>query len=492
MKRILLNIAFILCALNLSAVEIPTRCQVGAANMPEEIAPIVAPFAMPQLMPPVFPDRTVNVAKKGAKQGKFATKIIQKTIDELSQKGGGTVIVPAGKWLTGRITLKSNINLHLEQGSELHFSGDIKDFLPVVFTRNEGIEMYSLGALVYANSAENIAITGKGKLIAAGNDCEIFRSVEMDVAVESSVPETLPLEERVFDGKHGTPIFLPMFFAPINCKNILVEGVTFEKSIFWNIVPQYCENIIIRGVTVNSAGHGRTDGIDIESSRNVLIEYVTLSCGDDCFTIKSGRGEDGLRVNRPSENMVIRYSNTLKGAGGVTCGSETAGMIRNLYVHDCVFEGVHNGLYFKTRRPRGGGGEHLFYERIRIDIPGSAFRWDMLGSRKWVGDLAERLPAQPVSSLTPVYRNISIKDVIVENCLQLISATAIPESPLSEVTISNLTAKCKDMMRVQDVNGLTIENAVIQAENTNLSITGGQNILFKNVQLKQKKASKLQ
>lgn len=484
MKKPISIIFFCLLNVCLWSKEIPISNQVGAENMPKEIAPIYAPFEMPQLKRPVFSDRTKCIAKQGAEQRILCTHIIQKAIDDLNKKGGGTVIIPAGKWLSGRILLKSNINLYLEEGAELYFSGEIKDYLPVVLTRHEGVEMFSLGALIYANNAENIAITGKGKLVAAGNECEIYRKMPgISADIEKMVPEKLPLEKRIYDGKNGMPIFIPMFFAPINSKNILVEGVTFEKSIFWNIVPQYCENIIIRGVTVNSVGHGRTDGIDIESSRNVLIEYTTLSTGDDCFTIKSGRGEDGLRVNKPSENIVIRYSKTLEGAGAVTCGSETAGMIRNLYVHDCVFEGTYNGLYFKTRRPRGGGGENLYYERIRFNIPGPAFRWDMLGSKKWVGDLAERLPAQPIGPLTPVYRNILIKDIIVENCQQLINATAIPESPLNGVLINNLIGKSKTIMQLQDVNGLVIVNSFIHSESADVSITDSRNIMLINVKL---------
>ncbi|MDR2914864.1 MAG: glycoside hydrolase family 28 protein [Tannerella sp.] len=483
MRNLILFVLLTMYPVCTIAADIPARNQVGAANMPNEIAPVYAPFEMPQPERPIFPEQTENIARNGAKQGKLSTASIQKTIDKLSQTGGGTVIIPAGKWLTGRITLKSNINLHLEEGAELYFSGEIKDYLPVVFTRNEGIEMYSLGALIYANGAENIAITGKGKLIAAGDDCEIYKRQMAGAAVEVFIPDALPIEKRIYDGKDGAPIFLPMFFAPINSKNILVEGVTFEKSIFWNIVPQYCENIIIRGVTVNSAGHGRTDGIDIESSGNVLIEYCTLSCGDDCFTIKSGRGEDGLRVNRPAENIVIRYSNTLQGAGGVTCGSETAGMIRNLYVHDCVFEGTHNGFYFKTRRPRGGGGENLHYERIRLNIPGPAFKWDMLGSRRWVGELADRLPARDITPLTPKYQNISFKDIIVENCAELISATGIPESPIIGVLISNMNAQCDKLITISDVDGFAIANSNIQSKKPDVSIADGRNIMLINTKL---------
>ena len=481
MRTFFIILLFILSPVWVISQEVPTRNEVGASRLPDTIAPIVAPFNMPQLVPPMFPDRTVSITAKGAKQGKLSTSAIQKAIDELSRKGGGTVVVPAWKWFAGRITLKSNINLRLDENAELHFSGEIKDYLPVVFTRNEGIEMYSLGALIYANGAENIAITGKGKLIGPGNKCEIFREHRLETSIEYFVPDTIPTEKRIYDGKDGRIIFLPMFFAPVHSSNILVEGVTFENSIFWNIVPQYCENIIIRGVTVNSAGHARTDGIDIESSRNALIEYCTLNCGDDCFTIKSGRGEDGLRANRPSENIVVRYSWAQKGAGSVTCGSETAGMIRNVYVHDCVFDGTHNGILFKTRRPRGGGGENLYYERIRLNIPGPAIKWDMLGSKRWVGDLADRVPAQPFNELTPIYRDIIFRNIVVENCRQLIDLIGIPESPVTGVLINRMDAKCDKLVKLQDTDGFVITNSTIRSSCDSVSITDGRNIMFVNV-----------
>lgn len=483
MKKFLISTLSVLCAAFSHAKGIPTSNQVGATNMPAEIALIEAPFNMVHLVRPIFPERTVNIAKQGAKQGKLSTPAIQKAIDELSRKGGGTVIIPPGNWLTGRITLKSNINLHLEKGAELHFSGDIKDYLPVVLTRNEGVELYSLGALIYANNAENIALTGEGKLIGPSKECEIYRQQMRDKVIEQFIPDEHAVEQRIYDGKNGKPVFLPMFFSPIHCANVLVEGVTFEETLFWNVVPVYCEKVIIRGITVNSVGIPRGDGIDIDSSRDVLIEYSTLDCGDDCFTIKAGRCEDGLRVNKPSENIVIRYCLAKRGPGGVTCGSETAGMIRNLYVHDCVFENTHNGFYFKTRRSRAGGGENLTFERIRLISPSVVFRWDMLGSARYVGNLAERLPARPIGPLTPVYRHLLFKDVVVESCQQLIDATGIPESPLSGVTITNMNAKCKNLMKVQDVDGLVIVNSSIQTENANASVTDGQNIMLINVKL---------
>lgn len=436
MKRIILAIASSLFLLAASAQK----------PMPEQIEPIKSPFKMPQLKRLEFPSRSLSITKTGARLQRLSTAAIQRAIDKVARQGGGHVIVPAGSWLTGRIQLRSNVDLHLEAGAELRFSGDIRDYLPVVATRNEGIDVMSLGAMIYADGAENIALTGAGKLIAPARDCEMSKRAEGGIM--ESVGD-VPLARRVYDGADGGKVFLPVFFGPIHCRNVMVEGVTFERSIFWNIVPCYCENIIIRGVTVSSHGLGRTDGIDIDSSVNALIEYTTLDCGDDCFTLKSGRGKDGRTVRRPTENVVIRYCTVKRGAGGVTIGSETAGMVRNVYMHDCVMEAPSNGFYFKTRRPRGGGGENMWFERIRVSAK-SAFTWDMLGSATYVGKAAQRLPKPDVTDMTPVYRNLYFKDITVDNCTRLIKATGLPESPIENVRIENLRSDNHDM-QLQDV-----------------------------------------
>ena len=460
---------------------IPTIDEVGALKMPADIAPIKAPFTMPQLQRPTFPDRSISIIDKGAKEGQIATRQIQAAIDDLNQQGGGTVYVPAGKWNTGRISLKSNVNLHLEQGAELHFSGEIKDYRPAVFTRNEGVEVMSLGACIYANGQENIAITGKGKLVGPPKDSPVrTRYMNVDV-IENVVPHDKPVSERVYEGYNNEFIFLPMFISPINCKNVLIEGISLENTPFWNIVPVYCDRVIIRGVTVNSVGIPRGDGIDIESTRNVLIEYCTLSCGDDCFTMKAGRGEDGMRVNKPTENVVVRFCLAREGHGGITVGSETAGVIRNLYVHDSVFDDTGVGIRFKTRRPRGGGGENLYYERIRMSLRDDAFRWDMLGSKMYVGELATRLPALKVNRLTPFFRNIVAKDFIIEKAKSLIRIDGIPESPLSNFTLENADVNSKNLIRVTDAKNLSIKNSIIRSQDSLISLVDTRNLVFENV-----------
>ena len=448
---------------------------VGPKNMPEVIAPVHAPFDMPQLHRPSIESKKMEVRmnKKG-----LSTASIQQAIDRLSRQGGGQVVIPAGKWQTGRIELKSGVELHLSDGCELHFSGQIKDYLPVVFTRDEGIELYSLGAFIYANGADNIAVTGKGHIVGPSTDCEIYQvNHEKALNIELLIDATTPIKERVFDGKqHHGEVFLPKSVAPINCKNVLIEGITIDQSLYWNVVPQYCENVIIRGVTVNSFGHGRTDGIDIESSKNVLVEYCQLDCQDDCYTMKSGRNEDGRRVGRATENVVLRYNRALRGAGGIVCGTEIAGGVRNIYMHDCVFDGTDQAFRFKTLRKRGGGVENVTVERVRANVTGPAFYCDMLGSVKWGGDLARRYGVEGKdnatdeeiaalrTSYTPDFHDITIQDVVIEHCSKFVSAIGLPELPLRNVLIKNARVKADELGVMRDVEHFRLENIELETK----------------------------
>lgn len=185
--------------------------------------------------------------------------------------------------------LKSNVNLHLEDEAEIEFPGTVESYLPAVFTRHEGIEIMGAGAFIYANGENNIAVTGKGIIYGPAMNAEIRQLPNGNTVVENDISSTTPVAQRIFDGMNGRGFYRPKTISPINCTNVLVEGITMERSAFWNICPIYCENVIIRGITVNSIGVPSGDGIDIESCKNVLIEYSTLNCGDDCFTLKAGR-----------------------------------------------------------------------------------------------------------------------------------------------------------------------------------------------------------
>lgn len=481
------------CALLAIAVEaaaqatepIPTRAETGADALPPQIAPIEAPFYMPQLGKPAIRDTVVRL--EPLPRGASCTASIQTAIDRLSAAGGGRVQLAAGCWNTGRILLKSGIELHLEEGAELHFSGETADYLPVVHTTNEGVELLSLGACIYACGAHDIALTGRGRLIGPA-DGEVRRAVSQN---EVPIDPDMPLAERIFDGREGSPAMLPTFFGPVDCRNVYLEGVTFERTAFWNVAPVYCQQVVIRGIRVNSFGIPRGDGIDLTCCRYVLVEYVTTDCGDDNIAVKGGRDEHGYRRDRASEHIVIRRCLALRGMGGLTVGTETAGWVRNLYVHDCVCDGTRVGIRLKTRRTRGGGGENLYFERIRLSTEAGAMAWEMLGT-------APRLPVPALTHLTPSFRNVSIRQVIVDGCRELIHVQGLPENPARNIRIEQVTADTRrDTTRsaygrykpkpspwvidLADADGITLRDLRIVSSREGIRLLDVRDALFERV-----------
>ncbi|MGN1376012.1 MAG: glycoside hydrolase family 28 protein [Prevotella sp.] len=462
---------------------IPCVTEVGAKVMPSVVAPLGnLPFKMKELKRPVFKNKIVYLTEDDKDGEGMITMSVNDKIAKLSKQGGGTVVLPAGHWKSGRITLKSGVELRIDKNAILEFSENPEDYQPAVFTRHEGVEVMGAGAFIYAYKQKNIALTGEGVITGPAMDVEMRRLRNGNNVVEKDIDWRMPVALRICDGKEGRTFYRPKSFSPIDCKNVLVEGVTFEKSVLWNINPIYCDNVIIRGVTVNSVGVPSGDGIDISSCRNVLIEYSTLNCGDDCFTLKAGRCEDGLRVNKPTENVVIRYCLAKDGHGGITCGSETAGGIRNVYLHDCVFYGTRTGFRFKTRRNRGGIVEDIVYERVRLVDMKEAFTWDLLGSEMYVGELARRNPPLEITLLTPTVRNITIRNFVVESSDRMMTVNAIPEIPCSGINIENGVVRTNRIIRtINDANGITFKNLEIQATDNRIVLDNSKNINFDNV-----------
>jgi hypothetical protein len=445
---------------------------VGPAAMLAEIEPITAPFPMPAFSRPTFADREVRLplpAKPCA---------IQPAIDRLANAGGGRLVVPAGEWATGRITLRSGIDLHLEEGAVLRFSGEIADYLPPVFTRCEGLEMMGLGGLIYAHKQDRIAITGRGVL--QGPDSGPVREARKGLSDEIVNPAS-SIASRVFDGQEGRHYFRPYFICPVDCKDVLIEGVTLRNGPMWNVVPIYCDRVIVRGVAIDSLGVVNGDGVNVDSSRNVLIEYCSTNTGDDCYAVKSGRNEDGLRVNQPSENVVVRHCYAQGGYGGFTTGSETAGGVRNVYVHDCVFDGVSFGAYFKTRRPRGGGGDNLVVERLRVRTLSHAVFFDMIGSPMFVGDLGNRLPRRDVGPATPHYRDVIVRDVVGRVGGDAIKVKGIPESPATRLVVERLDVQSKGSINLADVDDVVVRDSKIVAEDPTIRLLDAKGVVLERV-----------
>lgn len=398
----------------------------------EPIQPVTAPFAMPQPARPHIPAGVFDIREQGALgDGKTkATQAFRATIAKASAAGGGTVLVPPGTWLTGPIHLASNINLHVAEGATLLFSQDFNDYLPPVLTRWEGQELYGYSPLIYARDCQNVAITGTGKLDGQGAAWWPWKKTQHASAAKlyELVTAGVPPEKRVFAEEGG---LRPSFIQTVGCKNVLIEGVTLTEGPFWTIHPVYSENVIVRRVRVQTTGPNN-DGCDPDSSRNVLIEDSFFSTGDDCVVIKSGLNEDGWRVGKPSENIVVRRLHGEAGHGGVVIGSEMSGSVRNVWVTDSEFIGTDRGLRIKSMRGRGGTIENVFYENVRHqDI------------RLMVVELTTFYATStlaPKTDTPPTIRGIHVKNISAAGgpTQKAIDIVGLPELPIRDVSFENV------------------------------------------------------
>ncbi len=332
---------------------------------------------------PTFRDhdyRLTDYGKRSDTKGYLYTGLINKVIDLCSREGGGRVIIPAGTWLTGPLTLKSNVNLHLEEGAVLLFTPDLSEY-PLVLTSWEGMECYNYQPMIYAYGQENIAITGKGTIDGGADRSNWWRMCgakkygwEEDKGIISQRigrpilmewnEKGVPVEQRKMGDGYGMRVQL---VNPVECKNVLIEDVTMLRAPFWVMHPLRCENLTVRGVHVQNDGPNG-DGCDPESCRNVMIENCFFDTGDDCIAIKSGRNRDGRTRNMPTENVIVRNCRMQNGHGGVVIGSEISGGFNNLFVENCTMDSpeLERVIRIKTNNCRGGLIENVFVRNVEV------------------------------------------------------------------------------------------------------------------------------
>ena len=308
---------------------------------------------------PQFAFRQFNVLDFGAVPDGTTdnTDAIAAAIGACNAAGGGRVVVPAGTYLTGAVHLKSDVNLHLDAGATLAFSGDVTKY-PTVLTRYEGIECMNHSPMVYAYGQRNIALTGSGTLDAGGTS--VWNKGSERAYLESLIAQgiTDPAQRIVPGSGH---LMRSTFIEPYRCENVLIQGVTLKNPLFWQLHPTLCRNVVIDAVTTDpSTAHSNTDGCDPECCDHVVILDCNLGAHDDNIAIKSGRDADGRRVNVPSQNIVV-FGCTMNGNwGAITCGSEMTGGIRNVYAFDCTVVGQTKfALYVKSNTLRGGFARNI-------------------------------------------------------------------------------------------------------------------------------------
>jgi polygalacturonase len=389
---------------------------------------------------PIFPANEFIITEFGAVgDGKSdCTAAIGKAI-EACHKAGGRVVVPEGKFLTGAIHLQSNVELHLARGATLKFSTDPKAYLPVVFTRFEGMECYNYSSLIYALGQENIAVTGEGTLDGQASDEKWWQWKGGRGGKEGApnqktardrlgkmVDQNKPPQERRF----GEGSFLRPSFVEFNrCRNVLIQGVRIRRSPMWELHPLLCTNVIVRGVNIDSHGPNN-DGCDPESCRDVLIEDCVFDTGDDCIAIKSGRNNDGRRLSLPSENIIVRRCTMKDGHGGVVIGSEISGGCRNVFAEDCSMDSpnLERVLRLKSNAVRGGIIENIFMRNIKVgQVSDAVLQVDFVYEEGANG------PHKPIA------RNILMDNITVDKTPRVLNVVGFPGAEISAVRIYNST-----------------------------------------------------
>ncbi|WP_316809932.1 glycoside hydrolase family 28 protein [Pedobacter heparinus] len=405
-----------------------------------------------------------NVLKYGAKNdsSKLATQAIKKAIDAASKAGGGTVYFPAGKYLTGAIHLKSNITIFIDAGAELHFSDNFDDYLPMVKSRYEGVDVTSFSPLFYAYKAENIAITGRGIIDGHGKKWWDFvegykadqpRSKWQYMFDDLNKDILLPDDPKQM--KRG--FLRPPFIQTMYCKNVFIEGITIRNSPFWTVNPQFSENVTIHAVTINNPGSfaPNTDGINPESCNNVHISNCHISVGDDCITIKSGKDAPGRKMATPAENYTITNCTMLSGHGGVVIGSEMSGDVRKITISNCVFDGTDRGIRIKSARGRGGVVEEIRVDNIIMkNIKEQAIVLDLQYAKTTL---------EPVSERTPRFRNIHFSN-ITGQMNEAAYLNGLEEMPIENISFNDINMEAKTGFNIWNANRIAFHNVEVNTE----------------------------
>lgn len=401
-----------------------------------------------------------NVADYGARRDASAesTAAFRAAIEACAKAGGGAVVVPAGHYTSGAIRMVSNMTLQIEAGAVIRFLAN-RDEYPMTPSRFEGVETEAPAAMIGGNHLENVAITGRGTVQA---DNAEWRKLMGEPAGRRDWNNLLQLIEKHApisdDLRHAAAASLRTdFIRFVESKNILIEGIHIAGSPMWTIHPLYSENVVIRNVVVETYPGANTDGVDVDSCRHVRISDSYFSTGDDAICLKSGKDVDGRRVNRITEDVAITNCTIYRGHGAVVLGSETSGGIRNVVAANIVAQGTDRGIRIKSGRGRGGLLENIRFDNWVIeDTPNPAIE---------VTNYYTRVPDEPVSERTPVFRNIAISAVTVNRCRTAVSIEGLPEMPIEGLRLTDIVANAREGLHAFNTRGLELHNVRINAGN---------------------------
>ncbi len=387
----------------------------------------------------VFLANAYGAAPDGAT---LATAPIQRAIDACAAAGGGIVAFAPGTYLTGSLFLKSDVHLRVGAGVTLLGVQNDADY-PQEWTRVAGIEMRWPAGLINVNGQTNVEISGRGTIDGQGK---------------------FWWDKYAALRKRYEPLGL-RWAADYDCQrarllvvwkstNVTVAGLRLRRSGFWTVQLTYSDRVTVDGITISDNRGPSTDGVDIDSSRRVLVQHCDIDNNDDCICLKAGRDTDGMRVDRPTEYVVIRHNLTRRGAGIVSFGSETSGGIRHIVAYDDTGIGTSEGIRFKSARTRGGCIEDVLVRDIRMERVPRPFTftldWDPSYSYARIPPGFSPVPpywrvlATPVEpperGLTEVC-GITIADVRITGARTIFTAAGLPGKPIDQVRWENIAAE---------------------------------------------------
>ncbi len=414
-----------------------------------------------------------NVVDYGAhKDGSASsTEAFRAAIQAASKAGGGTVYVPAGNYVSGPIEMVSNLTLYIDAGATVRFPAMA---LPFTKGRQQGIESLTPVPLIGGHDLENVAVIGRGTLTSNNADWmklhnRALRSVSDAGSANGNNWEHLlqaldagkPISKKEYTAAASE--LRPSFIRFMNSKNVLIDGLHIVGSPMWTIHLLYSENAVVENVVIETYPGVHADGIVMDSSRFVKLANDYIDAGDDGIVLKAGKDADGLRVNRPTEDVAITNCTVHHAQAALAIGSETSGSIRNVVASNITARDTVNGIHIKSRRGRGGVVEDIRFDNWTMENVGKAIAvvdagYQMEGEAPDPGE-------QPVSKQTPVFRNIAISNVTVNGAQSLIDVDGIPEMPILNLRISNVIGIGRAGLRAEYTDGLELSNVQLDAAN---------------------------
>ncbi len=396
-----------------------------------------------------------NVLQYGAKGDghTLCTSAFQKAVDACSKAGGGKIVFPKGKYLTGPVFLKSNVHMEIEAGAVLLFDDSILQ-TPTIDGSWEGIGRKVYASLFTGKNLENITITGRGTLEGQGKTWWTAYSQTEELRKKMDIITREP------ENPSGSPLPFPRprMINLYNCKNILISDLIILNSPSWTIHPVYCENITIQNVSIiQPYDSPNTDGINPESCKYVRILNCYVDCGDDCITLKSGYNEHGRKVGIPCENIVIANCTLGHGRSAIGIGSEMSGGVKNVIVSNCIFKATLRGIRLKTARGRGGVVEDINISDIVMDSVTEGISLDMYY------DSRNEEPAA-ITEETPYFRNIFISNIAGSHVKEAMNLSGLPESPLKGIRFQNIHINSTKGVRCRFATEIEFKDCRINAE----------------------------